>query len=371
MTRVVFLTGATGNLGAAILGQLLVDPDVERVFALIRARSGDEARARVTEALRDAVGDLPGPLAEGKLNPLCGDITVPGLGLDAEARAALLSCATHVVHAAAYTRFTLPLAQARLHNTLGTRHVADLAGALHEHRLLQRFLHISTAYVCGTAEGEIPERLGAPAAFSNSYEQSKHEAERLLAEEYGHLPCTVVRPSIVVGDSRSGRIRSCEGLYRPLRWILEGTLGGELCQTETPLDVVPVDYVASAVMHLLFRAGGQLPSPIHLAAGRERCMTVRSLVDSARAYARHQGFILRRSRRTGRQHGSTSYAPYVTLLREFRTDHSERLLAGAGITPRPLQACLPTLLNHVYQAHWARRDQRPLLTEVEVTSCAA
>ena len=87
--------------------------------------------------------------------------------------------------------------------------------------------------------------------------------------------------------------------------------------------------------------------------------------------ARHQGFILRRSRRPGRQHGSTSYEPYVTLLREFRTDHSERLLARAGITPRSLQACLPTLLNHVYQAHWARRDRRPLLTEAEVTSCAA
>ena len=50
-------------------------------------------------------------------------------------------------------------------------------------------------------------------SFRNAYERSKFEAELMLREEGAHLPLQVLRPSIVVGDSRTGRTSSFNVLY--------------------------------------------------------------------------------------------------------------------------------------------------------------
>jgi nucleoside-diphosphate-sugar epimerase len=93
---------------------------------------------------------------------------------------------------------------------------------------VQRFIYISTAYCSGFRSGTIPERLHPDPASSDEptdYTRTKRMAERLVAGS--GLPFVIIRPSIVIGDSRSGIYRGKNyGLYQIWRaW--EALLGPE------------------------------------------------------------------------------------------------------------------------------------------------
>ena len=83
---------------------------------------------------------------------------------------------------------------------------------------LDSFAHVSTAYVAGTHTGRFTEDdLYVGQDFRNPYERSKFEAELVVRERGDSLPTQVVRPSIVVGDSRTGWTPAFNVLYWPLR----------------------------------------------------------------------------------------------------------------------------------------------------------
>src|SRR6476646_1648088 len=81
-------------------------------------------------------------------------------------------------------------------------------------------MHVSTAYVAGDRRVTAYEDDAEHGAFRNAYEQTKHEAERLVRAS--GLPWTIARPSIVVGESDSGWTSSFNVLYGPLRAFAAG-----------------------------------------------------------------------------------------------------------------------------------------------------
>ena len=179
-----------------------------------------------------------------------GELTSPGLGLEAGERAALAAELDAVLHCAASISFSLPLDEARAINVDGTRRVIDLA---REAPGLERFLHVSTAYVAGLRGGRFRERqLDAGQRFRNTYEQTKWESEHLVADAGDLAPC-IVRPSIVVGESDSGWTPAFNVLYWPLRAFSRGLFDQVPARLEAHIDVVPVDYVADGIVHLLDR----------------------------------------------------------------------------------------------------------------------
>jgi nucleoside-diphosphate-sugar epimerase len=125
--------------------------------------------------------------------------------------------------------------------------------------------HVSTAFVCGDRTGTIHEQeLDRGQGFHNDYEKSKFVAERRVRQA-GHLQATVYRPSVIVGDSRTGYTASYQGFYRfldlalrlaeptrtipPRRWLplrLPFT-GAE------PRNLVPVDWVSQAIVQIVNR----------------------------------------------------------------------------------------------------------------------
>src|SRR5204863_11842 len=82
------------------------------------------------------------------------------------------------------------------------------------------------------------------------YEQTKFEAELLVRRAMGQLPCTVLRPAFIVGDSRTGEIDRFDGPY-----IVAGLLLSTRLQVPlplpgdgvAPLNVVPIDFVAATL----------------------------------------------------------------------------------------------------------------------------
>lgn len=248
------VTGATGFIGAEVLRRLTTRERERRVYALVRAsddqaaeRRGREVLFRLFHADEAAAAD-----AAGRIRWITGDLARPDLGLSNRSRQEIVAECGEVIHAAASTDWDLPLDQAEAVNFTGVTGIADLVAERLRSGRDGRLVHISTAYVSGRRTGQIePEDLPGPGEpFNNTYEETKAKAERYLRERMGEIPVTVLRPSIVVGDSLTGRTFNFNVLYFPIKLLYRGLLPIVPGRASTRLDIVPVDYVCDATIAL-------------------------------------------------------------------------------------------------------------------------
>ncbi|MGN6170723.1 MAG: SDR family oxidoreductase [Solirubrobacteraceae bacterium] len=238
----VLMTGFTGFLGSALLPEILNRTGGE-AECLVQAKYAALAARRIDQLVA-ADGSL-----KGRITPIEGDITAPGLGL----REGALDDVTEVWHLAAVYDLAVGRAQALRVNVDGTYNVLD---ALERCPKLERLQYVSTCYVSGRYAGPFAEDdldVGAP--FNNFYEETKHLAEvEVRRRMAAGLPATIYRPSIVVGDSRTGETQKYDGPYFILQWLLRQRIyavvpiAGD--PTTTRVNVVPRDFVISAVAHL-------------------------------------------------------------------------------------------------------------------------
>jgi thioester reductase-like protein len=363
----VLLTGATGFVGMAVLARLLEHTDRD-VVVLVRAGSQGEADARL-QALLGSVFDAP-ERHRARVRAVCGDLTAPGLGLGADRRW-ISEEVREVVHGAASVAFDLPLAESRSINVEGTRRILDLAeDCAARGEGLRRVTYVSTAYVAGDRHGLAREaELDVGPGFRNPYEQSKHEAERLVWSRRERLPITIVRPSIVVGELGTGWTASFNVVYGPLRAFASGAYPAIPGRRDAVLDIVTVDHVADAILALAASsaaAGGTF----HVVAG-EQATTLGELARlAARRFDRRaprfvppriyrsvlHPLILRRADPDTRRRlvRSEVYFPYFSLDLRFDDRCARELLDPLGICATPLREYFDTLVDFAEAAHWGR-----------------
>jgi thioester reductase-like protein len=249
----VLLTGATGRLGRCLVEELLKTGC--ELAVLVRGSSHEAARDRLRQTLSPAV-------RVGGLCVLCGDVTLPGLGLGPRERRRLGASLDAIVHAAAATSFSLPLKEAWATNVKATRNV--LALAERSPRLL-RMAHVSTAFVAGRRTGLVLEdELKHGEGFLNTYQQSKHEAELLVAQRRDDMPVIVLRPSIVLEGPGSIQRRSAfRFAFELVRHGLMPALPGSAA---TPVDLITEGDAARAITRLL--SAPQAAGTYHVAGGQ-------------------------------------------------------------------------------------------------------
>lgn len=211
----IFLTGATGFLGGHFLLQRIAWPG--RVFTLVRGESEKQARARLYSHLTECAASygmaLPKDLLDERLTVLIGDITRPLCGLgEIEIETLRNADIREFWHCAASLKF-----EDRHRNEIfsqnidGAGHMLDLFQAAcavdaAENIDSREFVHISTAYSVGKAQGEIEEKLHDPEReYNNAYEESKNRAENLVVSfcEKHRLSYRILRPTIVMGPRAS------------------------------------------------------------------------------------------------------------------------------------------------------------------------
>ncbi len=282
MPAVVFLTGSTGFVGTQIARRLIGQTD-SQIIVLVRAASQDEAVLRLKRAwwewseLAQNIGS--------RVSVLCGDLTKPCLDLEAEKYRALTKQVTHIIHCAANTTPNQPINELRDINVVGSAKIIELAKEINQDHGLRRLSHVSTAYVAGKRNGEICEaELSNDFGFSSLYEQTKYESELLMNDAKAELPITVFRPSLIVGDSKTGAVKTFNTIYYLLRQYLTGHLRFLPVSPNFRVNIVPVDYVADAVVNLTFnaQAGGLT---FHLTSPKEKAPTAKELVDFVRSWA--------------------------------------------------------------------------------------
>ncbi|MGW3817944.1 SDR family oxidoreductase [Streptomyces sp. NPDC005046] len=260
----VLVTGASGFVGAEVTARLTAAGHT--VLALLHS-NGDLVRnngRRLT----------PGP---GTLTRLTGDITRPGLALtDADRR--LAATADRIVHCAAITDFGLPQDRYDRINVEGTRNILALALAGRT-----PLVHVSTAYVSGERDGTAREdELDLGQRPGNGYEKSKLAAETLVRKAATDgLPVTVVRPTIVTGATRTGRVRDLKTIYPVLRVLTRGLVRTVPGHYDAVLDLVPVDRVADLVTEAALRFQDAEGHTLH-AVGHE--LTLRDMSDVLAEY---------------------------------------------------------------------------------------
>jgi len=363
----LLLTGATGFVGMAVLARILERTD-RRVVVLMRAASQSEADDRL-DALMSSVVDSPSRYSD-RVTAVCGDLTVPGLGLGEE-RAGIAEQVSEIIHGAASVSFNLSLPESRSINVEGTRRVLELAHACAgSGNGLRRMTYVSTAYVAGDRHGYAHEGdLDVGQGFRNAYEQSKLEAERLVCAERERLPLTVVRPSIIVGEPETGWTSSFNVMYGPMRAVAAGAFSVMPGRHDGVLDIVTVDYVADAILALsalpaaegeAFQivAGNQattLGELSRLAARRFNRRRPRLIPPRVYRYLLHP-LMLRRAdpARRRRLQASEAYFPYLALDLRFDDRRARELLDPLGIHATPITECFDTLMDFAEAANWGR-----------------
>jgi thioester reductase-like protein len=342
MSDSLLLTGATGFLGMELIARWLEDDDGPDVFVAVRARDEAGARERVDQLLT-CLYETP-PAGAGRLRPVRGDLTAPGLGLSARDRAVITRSVERVVHCAASVSFGLPLEDARAINVGGTAAVLSLA---HEIAGLERLVHVSTAYVAGRSLGVFREEdLQHDAPFRNTYEQTKHEAEQLVAASTD-VPVVTVRPSIVVGESDSGWTSAFNVIYQPLRAFVRGHLRELPADPFGLVDIVPVDHVADVLHAATFTPaiGGTF-----CAAAGARAMTLGELVELISALLHRAPPRL--SPKGDLPQRAAIFAPYFDVACCFDDQRAVDLL---GHRAPPTDDYLAALLRYGRIADWGRR----------------
>lgn len=284
----LFVTGGTGFVGKAVLARLIDNPAYDRVFLLIRGKAGLSATERLNKMVSSMFPPARIDHVTSKVVAIDGDLTLPNLGINDLQKHLLVRECHQILHVGASTDFGAPLKESRLYNVEGTRYVLDLALEMKTHGVLTRLDYVSTAYVAGRRKGIVTENcLERGQQFSNSYEQSKYEAELLVREYCNRLDIAIYRPSIVVGDSNSGYTPHFKVLYWPLMLLSRGLLPFFACNTGAHLDVVPVDYVADGIVSLMshhFSIG----QTYHLTAGLGNEVRIKELLRDSYEYANVQ-----------------------------------------------------------------------------------
>ena len=239
MTR--FVTGGSGFIGRHLLRELARRDGT--TYVLVRPASRERLDAYI-----ESIG------ASGRLVPVAGDVTEPGLGLDAGVSAQLR--AADVFHLAAVYDLAATEADNQRANVDGTRHVVDLArqaGAARIH-------HMSSIAVAGAKwKGKFTEDMFDEGQhLDHPYYRTKFEAEKIVRE--AGVPFRVYRPGLVVGSSINGEADRTDGPYYGFKliqrlrhaipeWVpLVGFEGGQV-------NVVPVDFVARALDAIAHRDG--------------------------------------------------------------------------------------------------------------------
>jgi thioester reductase-like protein len=363
MSADLLLTGATGFVGMEVLGRYLERSD-RHIITPVRAVDDAAAADRMREVLHGMFGERAGRYTH-RVEAVAADLTAPRLGLKRARRNEIASRVDQIIHSAASVSFALGLEESRAINLEGTRRMLELAEIAHAKGGIKRYAQVSTAYVSGTHAGRFTESdYTVGQGFRNSYEQSKFEAEALVRSR-PDLPTTILRPSIIVGDSRSGWTSAFNVLYWPLRAFAMGLFPAFPAIPSSPVDVVSIDYVADGI-YATCESDEGIGETYHLTASQHASNVAEITELASRYFDRPAPQVLEPAEfaeyaktlseaKSVALEQSAVYFPYFSINTVFDDQRSRELLEPAGITASPLGAYLGRLLDFATHTRWGKR----------------
>ncbi len=284
--RGVFLTGATGFVGKVVLEKLLRScPDVKRIYVLVRPRKGQTPDARmkaeilnseIFSCLRKQRPDFDA-FCDAKLVAVAGELTQAHVGISEADRAQLHENVNIIIHCAAVVDFNERLDRAIELNAMGSLRMLEIGKQC---KNLGAFLHVSTCYVnSNRPDGHIEEKVyplgfdieemiakvmkmppsdlenisttGLLHSWPNTYTMTKAMTEQLLIKNRGDVPLVILRPSIVGSawtEPTPGWVDVISAAGAVYIAVGMGVIKFLPGSPKNVGDVIPVDYVANAII---------------------------------------------------------------------------------------------------------------------------
>jgi nucleoside-diphosphate-sugar epimerase len=207
---VIALTGATGFLGSHLMAGMITKGYNIIVFG--RPAKNESLKGRIFRLLKwfgvDNMSD--------QVTCIDTDLSQDNLGISTGEYSRLRSVVDSVIHCASDTSFS----ESKREKVMAAN-INNLKGILEfsKNAHVNFFHYISTTYVAGTGVTYCKETLSSVKTFTNVYEESKAAAENIISRfcDKNDIPFSIIRPSIVYGDSQTGRSLKFNALYFPVR----------------------------------------------------------------------------------------------------------------------------------------------------------
>lgn len=263
----IFITGATGFLGAFLLHDLLQQTEAN-LYCLVRAADLECGKKRLQVNL-EAYGLWQEAFGH-RITPVLGNLTQPKLGFSDSQFHKLAEQIEVIYHSAALLNWVYPYSALKSSNVLGTQEVLRLAC----HGRVKPVHYVSTVAVFEASDyaNQIVTEQVQPAHGSGvylGYSQSKWVAEKLVlqARDRG-LPVCIYRAPFISGHSQTGSWYTDDFVCRMIKGCLEM---GAFPDLDYQFEMAPVDYISQGIVYLSHRSQslGQTfhlmnPQPVHL-----------------------------------------------------------------------------------------------------------
>jgi thioester reductase-like protein len=245
----IFLTGSTGYIGAHIASNVLTTTG-EPLNLLVRARDEQEAQSRLWRSLQLHMDfQRFDDYLNSRIRIFRGDLTEQRFGLTDDNYAALARTTDSVIHCAASLNRKSEKSCLNV-NLRGTLEVVQLAMRARDQHGLRRFSHVSTVAVAGHRANEVVQEDTAVDWSRSDYDpyaRTKKFCEHMVRQLLHDVPRTIFRPSIVLGDSRRAETNQFD-MVRAFVFLAD--LPALPFRPSDRIDIVPVDFVADAVVRL-------------------------------------------------------------------------------------------------------------------------
>lgn len=347
-SETIFLTGFPGFIAEKLVRRL-ANADIQ-FFLLVQNQFLEKAMRDIEKIC----AETQTPLENFAL--IEGDITRENLGITKKDLATVRAETTDVFHLAAIYDLAVRRDLAYLVNVEGTKNVNHLVCSLPR---LRRYNYISTCYVAGKRTGQIFENeLEHNAGFRNYYEETKYLAEIEAENLKKEVPTTIFRPSVVVGDSKTGETAKYDGIYYVIFYYRKFpallrifNVGNE----KVRLNVVPVDFVVEGIAALSKdeKAVGKTialadPNPL---TTKEICDAIiqaltgrKSVITPPPAFIEWSLNLPFSPQITGLPHYGV---PYFFISQTYNTQNAEELLSAHGISCPDFRSYVKNLVKFV------------------------
>ena len=242
----IFLTGATGFLGAFLLAELLKQTEAD-IYCLVRASDKASGNLKLQKNLQSYC--LWKEEYGSRIMAIVGNLSQPRLGLDSEQFAKLSTRIDVIYHNGAVLNFVYPYSTLKSTNVLGTQEILRLACQ----SKVKPLHYVSTDAVFDSSayydkEVKESEPIVHTEGIDLGYTQSKWVAEKLvtIARDRG-LPVSIYRPPLIAGDSQTGIWNTDDFTCRFLKGCIQM---GSMPDMNCGITIVPVDYVSQAIVYL-------------------------------------------------------------------------------------------------------------------------
>ncbi len=260
-TKTVLMTGVTG-----FIGSYLASAFMRQGFKIIAMTRNDPHGQRTIAAIKTALHQDESGIEIDFVNQL---MVLPyDFGAIAFHNRDLLDTVQEVWHCAAEMSFSPRKLESSFQSNVGmTNDLYSIVSELSPE--CRRFFYVSTAYTGGAEAGLKKEILHTNPQLINPYQVTKWSTEMSLAMQVmqgARLPVTLFRPSVVIGDTRTGYYPGSPfGIYMYFQAMRSAKALGAKTLTldlniESPLQLIPVGDLVANAMALSARVTAGTPS---------------------------------------------------------------------------------------------------------------